>query len=99
MYKFKILFIIFVSLLLFSCNQSVNSLNENQNTPKYNSKADKTIVRTFLIKWKLVNNRLTKLPIEKKEEASKKCDGKKLVLIKIDTDENNLAIGTFKCID
>ena len=50
MYKFKILFIIFVSLLLFSCNQSVNSLNENQNTPKYNSKADKTIVRTFLIK-------------------------------------------------
>ena len=56
MYKFKILFIIFVSLLLFSCNQSVNSLNENQNTPKYNSKADKTIVRTFLIKWKAAKN-------------------------------------------
>ncbi len=87
------------SLIITSCNQSINQNNQNKKSVKYNPNLDKTIVRTFFIDWKLVNGILTKLPKDKKEEAKIKCDGKKLVLIKIDTNEENIAKGEFKCID
>ncbi len=96
---YKIIICVAFSLIISSCNQSINQNNQNKNSLKYNPNLDKTIVRTFFIEWKLVNGILTKLPKDKKEEAKIKCDGKKLVLIKIDTNKENLAKGEFKCID
>ena len=95
----KILFLVILSFIMLSCNQSLKKLNETPNIKEDDAKEDRTIVRTFLIEWQLQNNRLTQLPREKKEKALKKCKHKKLVLIKIDTNSNNTAKGTFKCID
>ena len=93
------MFLVFISLIISSCNQSLNQLKEKQKNMEYDTKGDKTIIRTFLIEWQLQNNILTQLPATQKDEAIKKCGHKRLVLVKIDTDNNNNARGTYKCID
>ena len=66
---YKIIICVAFSLIITSCNQSINQNNQNKKSLKYNPNLDKTIVRTFFIEWKLVNGILTKLPKDKKEEA------------------------------
>ena len=62
-------------------------------------KEDKTLIKTFVLKWDLDTNIITKLPKKIKEEANNICKNKKIVLIKINTNQNSKAIGTFKCLD
>ena len=60
---------------------------------------DKTLIKTFKLKWNIENNSLTELPSKIKKSAKNKCPNKKLIMVKIDTNENLQAEGTFKCID
>ena len=94
MLKFSKYFIfLFISQLIISCQTTTIE----KNNVKTSKNEDKTIVKPFVLKWELVKNHITKLPKESKIEAQKYCQNRRLVLIKLDTNEALQAIGTFIC--
>ena len=94
MLKFtKYFLFLFISQLIISCQTTTIE----KNNVKTSKNEDKTIVKPFVLKWELVKNHITKLPKESKIEAQKYCQNRRLVLIKLDTNEALQAIGTFIC--
>ena len=94
MLKFpKYFLFLFISQLIISCQTTTIEKND----VKTSKNEDKTIVKPFVLKWELEKNHMTKLPKESKIEAQKYCQNRRLVLIKLDTNEALQAIGTFIC--
>ena len=94
MLKFaKYFLFLFISQLIISCQTTTIEKNK-VSTSKID---DKTIVKPFVLKWNLKKNHITKLPKESIIEAQKYCQNRRLVLIKLDTNEALNAKGTFIC--
>ena len=94
MLKFaKYFLFLFISQLIISCQTTTIE----KNNVKTSKNEDKTIVKPFVLQWELEKNHMTKLPKESKIEAQKYCQNRRLVLIKLDTNEALQAIGTFIC--
>ena len=94
MLKFtKFLFFLFILQLATSC-QTTTIQKKIVSQPKVE---DKTLVKPFVIKWNLEKNFITKLPKEAKKVAKKYCQDRRIILIKLDTNEKLTAKGTFIC--
>ena len=98
--KYYLILTFLLSSFTFSCqlldNASIVNKVEDLNIEK--EVKDETLIKNFILKWDIEKSNITRLPKNIKEKGKKVCKTKKLVMIKIDTDENLKAIGTFNCI-
>ena len=94
----------FLGLLLAS-NENIkldkSKVNETKNVVNYKTIANNDLVykeKEFNLSWKMVNNSITKTPIEIKNKLKIMCKNhNKSVLVKIKSYANDKVVGTFDC--
>ena len=98
--KYYLILTFLLSSFTFSCQLLDNAtmVNKVEDLKIVKEIEDETLIKNFTLKWDIEKSNITKLPKNIKEKGQTICKTKKLVMIKIDTDENLKAIGTFNCI-
>ena len=93
-FVFKNLSLIFLYLLITSCNHNLDLIKETKET-----KTNITYVeKPFEIRWNIQKKSITTIPIDINKKLKIICkEFNKIVLIKIKTLKDNTAIGTFEC--
>ena len=93
----------FLGLLLAS-NENIkldkSKVNQAKNFVNYKNISNNDLVykeKEFNLSWKMVNNSITKTPIEIKNKLKIKCKNNKSVLVKIKSYANDKVVGTFDC--
>ena len=91
---FKNIFLIFVFLLITSCNYNKVLVKETE----INNSNLIYIEKPFEIKWNIQNKNITSIPIDCQKKIKIICkELNRVVLIKINTFQDNTAVGTFEC--
>ena len=91
---FKSILIIFIFLLITSCNHNKVLVKETEI-----KNSDFTYIeKPFEIKWNIQKKNITSIPIDIKKKIKIICkEFNRIVLIKIKTFQDNTALGTFQC--
>ena len=91
---FKNIFLIFIFLLITSCNYN-KSLGYETEIKNSNFMY---IDKPFEIKWNIQKKSITSIPIDIKKKIKIICkEFNRIVLIEIKTFQDNTALGTFEC--
>ena len=91
---FKNIFLIFILLLITSCNYNKILVKETE----INNSNLIYIEKPFEIKWNIQNKSITSIPIDIKKKIKIICKKfNSIVLVKIKTFQDNTALGTFEC--
>ena len=91
---FKKIFLIFIFLLITSCNHNKVLVKETE-IKSFNYVY---IEKPFKIKWTIQKKSITSIPTEIKKRIKIICkEFNRIVLIKIKTFQDNTAVGTFEC--
>ena len=88
----KLLLIIFF-LFLANCEQK----NLTKIQQKNNNITEEHMIKYVTITWKINDIYIVNLPKQTQEQILKNCGTKKFTLIKIDTQDNGIAKGKFRC--
>ena len=90
--------------LLFASNENIkletSKANQNKNLLNYKTFSNNDLVykeKEFNLSWKMVNNSITKTPVEIKNKLKIICKKNKSVLVKIKSYANDKVVGTFDC--
>ena len=91
---FKNILLIFIFLLITSCNHNKVLVKETEI-----KNSDFTYIeKPFEIKWNIQKKSITSIPIDIKKKIKIICkEFNRIVLIKIETFQDNTALGTFEC--
>ena len=88
------LLLIFLYLLITSCNHNIDLVKETKKKNTNLAYAEKP----FEIKWNIQKKSITTIPINIDKKLKIICkDFNKIILIKIKTFKDNTALGTFEC--
>jgi hypothetical protein len=91
---FKNLLLVFLYLLITSCNHNIGLVKESKKTNTNITYVEEP----FEIRWNIQKKSITTIPFEVNKKLKIICEEfNKIVLIKIKTLKDNTAIGTFEC--
>lgn len=89
--------------LLFASSENINldssKVNRTKNLVNYKFFSNDLVYKEkeFNLSWKMVNNSITKTPVEIKNKLKIICKNNKSVLVKIKSYANDKVVGTFDC--
>ena len=89
--------------LLFASNENIkldsSKVNQTKNLVNYKIFSNDLVYKEkeFNLSWKMVNNSITKTPVEVKNKLKIICKNNKSVLVKIKSYANDKVVGTFDC--